>query len=340
MKRLVLNEPGDLALINVDFDDNLAPDQALLKVHRIGICGTDTHAFGGNQPFFTYPRVLGHELGLEVLKVGAGVTHVKPGDKCSLEPYFNLKDGQAVRNGKPNCGEYISVFGVHADGGMQEQIKVPARYLHSSEKLSYDQLALVETLAIGYHAVQRAETKSNDKVLVIGAGPIGLSTIQFAKVLGAQTVVMDINEDRLDFCQKALGVDGVINLTKEEPEQSLRNLFDGDLPTVVFDATGNPKSMMSSFSLPSHGGKLVFIGLFQGDVNFHDPSFHKKELTLMASRNAMSQDFDDIIKLIEQGKVDTTPWITHRASVDNVIDVFQSWTKPESKVIKAMIEMT
>ncbi len=340
MKRIELREPGVLRLVDVDFDDSLASHEVLAKVHRIGVCGTDIHAYGGNQPFFTYPRVLGHELGLEVLKTGAAVSTVAVGDKCSLEPYFNLKEGQAMRNGKPNCGEHISVFGVHADGGMQQYVKVPARYLHASQKLTFDQLALVETLAIGYHAVKRADTKPVDKVLVIGAGPIGLSTIQFTKVLNAPTVVMDINQERLAFCQEQMGVEGVINSREENPEQALRNLFDGDLPTVVFDATGNPQSMKAAFDYPSHGGKLVFIGLYQGVVSFHDPSFHKKELSLLASRNALSQDFEEIIALIEAGKVDTTPWITHRASVDEVPEVFASWTKPESHVIKAMIEMT
>ncbi len=340
MKRIILHEPGDLELVEYQMDQSIEADEALLRVHRIGVCGTDIHAFGGNQPFFSYPRVLGHELGLEVLEVGADVTNVKKGDKCSLEPYFNLQEGQAVRNGKPNCGEHISVFGVHADGGMQELVKVPARYLHASGKLSYDQLALVETLAIGYHAVKRAETKNEDKVLVIGAGPIGLATMQFTKVKGAQTIVMDVNQDRLDFCSKQMGVDGTINVLNDDIEESVRKHFDGDLPTIVFDATGNPKSMMKSFEYPSHGGKLVFIGLFQGNVEFHDPSFHKKELTLYASRNAHSADFDEIIQLIEEGKVDTNPWITHRAKVDDTVGVFESWTKPETGVIKAMIEMS
>ncbi|HCX23443.1 MAG: L-iditol 2-dehydrogenase [Flammeovirgaceae bacterium] len=339
MKQLILNEPGHLSLREVDMDLQLAADQALVKVHRIGVCGTDIHAFGGNQPFFSYPRVLGHELGLEVVKIGEQVSNVEVGDKCSLEPYFNVKEGQAARLGKPNCNEFISVFGVHEDGGMQEFVKVPARYLHPSQKLSYDQLALVETLAIGYHAVQRAEVKSTDKVLVIGAGPIGLAALQFTGVLQADTVVMDINQDRLDFCAN-LGVHGVINSLTSNPLEELSKLFDGDLPTVVFDCTGNPKSMMSAFEYPSHGGKLVFVGLFQGEVNFHDPSFHKKELTLFASRNALSKDFDEIIALIEAGQIDTQPWITHKASVDEVVDVFEKWTKPESKVIKAMIEMS
>lgn len=339
MKRLILNEPGNLQLTNIQVDNNIDSNEALCKVHRVGICGTDIHAFGGSQPFFSYPRVLGHELGLEVLAVGSEVVNVQAGDRCSLEPYFNFLDGQAVKNGKPNCGEHISVFGVHADGGMQEVIKVPAKYLHKSDKLSFDQLALVETLAIGYHAVKRAEAKPSDKVLVIGAGPIGLATMQFTKVLGAETVVMDVNQSRLDFCKSQMKVDGTIHALEEDAEEALTNLFDGDLPTVVFDATGNPKSMMKSFEFPSHGGKLVFIGLFQGDVNFHDPSFHKKELTLYASRNAHSADFDEIIELIENGKLDTNPWITHRAKVDDVVDQFASWTKPETGVIKAMIEM-
>lgn len=339
MKQLVLNKPGDLRLVAIDFDAKIGKYEVLVKVHRIGICGTDIHAYGGSQPFFSYPRVLGHELGLEVIEIGASVSHVKVGDKCSLEPYFNVQIGQAMRNGKPNCGEHISVFGVHVDGGMQEFVKVPARYLHSSEHLSYDQLALVETLAIGYHAVDRATIRASDKVLVIGAGPIGLATIQFAKVKGAQTVVMDINQGRLNFCVEHMSVEGTINVLEEESEAALRKLFGGELPTVVFDATGNPKSMMGAFEFPSHGGKLVFIGLFQGDVCFHDPLFHKKELTLLASRNAMSGDFDKIIQLIEAGKVDTTPWITHRAPMDEIPNVFEQWTKAETGVVKAMIEM-
>ena len=163
--------------------------------------------------------------------------------------------------------------------------------------------------------------------------------MQFTKVLGAQTVVMDVNQTRLDFCLDKMEVDGVINASGADPEESLRGLFGGDLPTVVFDATGNPNSMMGSFRYPAHGGKLVFIGLFQGDVTFHDPAFHKKELTLYASRNAMSRDFDEIIRLIESGKVDTPPWITHRAKMEQVPEIFDSWTKPQTGVIKAMIEV-
>ncbi len=339
MNTIILKEPGELEYKQVELDTSLKPDEALLKVHRIGVCGTDMHAFQGNQPFFSYPRILGHELGVEVLEIGSDVTNVAVGDKCSVEPYFNFKEDQAVRSGKTNCGENISVFGVHEDGGMRERIKLPARYLHTSSFLTYDQLALVEPLGIGCHAVNRADIKEDDKVLVIGAGPIGLATMQFATIKKAKVVAMDINDERLNFCKQQMRVDGTVNARSGDVVEMLRNEFEGDLPTVVLDATGNPQSMKNTFDYVAHGGKIVFIGLFQGDFTFFDPLFHKKEVTLMASRNALGKDFDQIIKLIEEEKVDTKPWITHRVAFSDVVGQFEAFLKPESRVIKAMIEL-
>lgn len=339
MNAIILKEPGKLEKIQIDTDNTLKPGQALLKVHRIGICGTDMHAFKGNQPFFSYPRILGHELGVEVLEVGKDVNNVAVGDKCSVEPYFNYKEDQAVRRGKTNCGENISVFGVHEDGGMREYIKLPAKYLHKSSSLTYDQLALIEPLAIGCHAVNRADIKEDDKVLVIGAGPIGLAAMQFAKIKKAQVVVMDINEERLSFSKTSMKVDGSVNAKSDDVLEKIREEFAGDLPTVVMDATGNPQSMKNTFEYVAHGGKIVFIGLFQGEFTFFDPLFHKKEVTLLASRNALGEDFEQIIRLMERGMIDTNPWITHRVSFQELIDQFETFLKPETKVIKAMIEL-
>ncbi len=338
-RRLILKTPGEFQLDSIEFDNSLLSDEVLLKVHRVGICGTDIHAYKGNQPFFSYPRVLGHELGVEILALGSDVKNFKEGQRCSIEPYFNRKDGQAVRNGKPNCGEHLSVFGVHEDGGMQDYIKIKEKYLHPSDQLSYEQLALVETLAIGYHAVQRSGAIEADKILIIGAGPIGLSTMEFARLAGAEVAVMDTNTSRLNFCQANKLANHAIDATAGNVEDQLREKFNGDLPTVVFDATGNPHSMMNSFAYPAHGGKLVFIGLFQGDVTFHDPTFHRKELTLLASRNALHKDFEEIIKLIESGRVGTSHWITHRASLSEVPNQFSHWVSPEAGVVKAMIEV-
>ncbi|MBR06798.1 MAG: L-iditol 2-dehydrogenase [Rickettsiales bacterium] len=340
MDKIVLNEPGSFSFGSGEVDSSLAENEVLLKVHSVGICGTDMHAYRGKQPFFSYPRILGHELGVEVIALGNNVTTLQVGDKCSVEPYFNVVEGQAVRNGKPNCGEQISVFGVHEDGGMRDYIKLPAHYLHKSSKLSYEQLALVETLGIGCHAVNRAMVNAEDLVLIIGAGPIGLSAVEFAKLKAKKVVVMDVNDDRLEFCTERMGVDGTINLLKEDVETSLRNLFDGDLPTVVFDATGNPESMKNTLEYVAHGGRIVFIGLFQGDFIFFDPLFHRKEISLLASRNALSQDFKEIIHLMETNQLDITPWITHRLKKTELINQFDNLLKPESKVLKAMVDFS
>lgn len=336
---IILKEPGHLEKIQTTLITELKPNEVLLKVHRIGICGTDLHAFRGKQPFFSYPRILGHELGVEVLEIGSGVTDLKIGDRCAVEPYFNSMQDQAVRRGKTNCGENLSVFGVHEDGGMREFIVLPARYLHKSDKLSYEQLALIETLSIGFHAINRADVKEDDKVLVIGAGPIGLATIQFAKISKAKTVVMDINQERLDFCKTNLKVDGIVNAKSDKVIEDLKTVFDGDLPTVVLDATGNQQSMKSTFDYVAFGGKIVFIGLYQGDFTFFDPLFHRKEITLMASRNSLGKDFDEIISLVEKGILDTGPWVTHRVSFQDLPEKFESFLDPKNGVIKAMVEL-
>lgn len=339
METIILQEPGDFKQTDKEFDLSLQPDEALLKVHRIGICGTDLHAYAGEQPFFSYPRILGHELGVEVMETGDEVENVSVGDRCSVEPYRYNPENQAVKRGKPNCAEEMSVLGVHEDGGMREYFKFPAKFLHPSNGLTYDQLALVEPLGIGCHAVNRANITAEDKVLVIGVGPIGLGALQFALATGAEAAVMEIDADRIEFCQQQFDIAGAVNPLEDDTQQQLKVLFDGDLPTVVLDATGNKTSMENAFDFVAHGGKLVYIGLFQGEVSFHDPTFHKKELTLIASRNALAEDFKQIIQSIEQGEIDTNPWITHRATFDDMIDEFDNWLAPESNVIKAMVEL-
>ena len=338
MKTIILNQPGELVLTDREINDDLAENEALLKIHRIGICGTDYHAYRGKQPFFSYPRVLGHELGAEVIALGKGVNKDKitVGSKVSVEPYLNCGHCQSCRNGKSNCCENLKVMGVHSDGGMCEYMKVPANKLHPSDILSYEQLALVETLGIGAHAVQRANVNSNDIVLIIGAGPIGLSVIQFAKIHQAQIAVMDFSKQRLDFANEIIGTDYSIVPTDDFSTDNLRKILGGNLPTIIFDATGNAQSMMKAFSLLAFGGKLVYVGLFQGEVTFFDPDFHRREVTLLASRNALPTDFTNIIQQMESGKIDTKAWITHQTNFDELPKMFDSWLDPKSQVIKAM----
>ncbi len=337
MLQIVLEKPGTFAAADVA-EPKLAPGEALVRVHRIGVCGTDLHAFAGQQPFFSYPRVLGHELGVEVVDPGSAPGGLKPGDRCSVEPYLNCGRCIACRRGKPNCCSELKVLGVHADGGMRPRFAVPARKLHRSAKLGYDELALVETLGIGAHAVERAEIKREDFVLVIGAGPIGLSVIQFALVSGATVAVMDVSETRLAFCRDKLGVKHVV-LAGPDAIAAVKAIGGGDLPTIVIDATGNPKSMATTFDWVAAGGRIVFVGLFQGDLSFNDPNFHRREITLCGSRNALPQTFHDIIALIEAGRIDTNPWITHRFALADTPTVFPQKIAGNPAVLKAMIEV-
>lgn len=338
MKTLILEKPGNMVLADTSEPSAPAQGEALVRVHRVGICGTDLHAFRGKQPFFTYPRILGHELSVEVIAVGPDVTHIKPGDHCAVEPYVNCQKCIACRMGRGNCCTNIRVMGVHTDGGMRERFIVPARKLHVANALNDDQIALVETLAIGAHAVARAAVKEGENVLIVGAGPIGLSVLQFVQAANANPIVLDISDQRLSFCISHLKVQHTINGGRDHVAEALQKLTQGDMPTVVIDATGNRQSMQTSLSYLSHGGRLVYVGLFQGEFTLHDPEFHKRETTLLGSRNALPEDFIRIIGMIEKGVIDTRPWITHRASVEQVPDEFNRWIDPESRVLKAIIE--
>ncbi len=341
MKSILLQKPGQFEYVDIDLDNQLSDNEVLIKIHRVGICGTDIHAYRGDQPFFNYPRRLGHELGAEVIAIGNAPKNklLKIGHKVSVEPYITCGQCQACHAGKTNCCETLLCLGVHTDGGMCEYIKMPSEKLHSTSKLTYDQLALVETLGIGCHAVNRASITENDIVLVIGAGPIGLSVLQFTSFSDAKIVLMDTNQNRIDFANTLFKIDHNILIINSLTDSKLREILDGKLPTIVFDATGNASSMASAFQYIAFGGKLIFVGLIQGEISFSDPHFHRREITLLASRNAVAADFKFIILAMETGKIDTKSWITHQADFSEMISVFDNWLKPESKVIKAMVRI-
>jgi 2-desacetyl-2-hydroxyethyl bacteriochlorophyllide A dehydrogenase len=312
------------------------PGEALVRVHRVGICGTDISAYLGKMPFVTYPRILGHELGVEVLAVGDGVTSVCPGDRCSVEPYINDPTSYASRRGRPNCCEQLQVLGVHTDGGMRLRFIVPARKLHVGNELTFEQLALVETLAIGCHAVSRSGLAGDETCLIIGAGPIGLATLEFVKLTGAKFIVADLSQPRLDFCRRQMHVEHALQ-PSDQLENQLREICGGNLPDVVIDATGNPASMTAAFGLIAHGGRLVFVGLTGEEIRFRHSSFHRPEGTFLCSRNALPADFTRIISLISSHHLDTTPWITHHCSLADLPTGMDTYLQPASGVVKAMV---
>ncbi|MCF2488700.1 zinc-binding alcohol dehydrogenase family protein [Dyadobacter sp. CY347] len=337
MEVLVCTTPGEFAYQQAE-KPALTPGNTIIKIKRIGICGTDLHAFEGTQPFFNYPRILGHELAGEIVETD-GAPGFSVGEAVTFIPYFNCGKCIACRNNKPNCCTSIRVSGVHIDGGMSEYLSVPSYALVHGNGLSFDELALVEMLSIGAHGIRRANVEQNETVLVVGAGPIGLGTMEFARIAGANVIALDINDGRLAFCREKLGVAHTINALNDNVLERLMQITNGDMPTVIVDATGNLRAINTAFSYLAHGGRYVLVGLQKGEISFSHPEFHKREATLMSSRNATRADFEHVISSMKNGFIDPTTYITHRVTFGQVKDEFEGWLDPANGVIKAMVSV-
>ena len=313
MRAIQISEIKTLKPIEIDAPNAPGPGQALVKTHRMGVCGTDISCYLGKFPFFDFPRIPGHELGVEVLQVGDSVENVSVGDRCSVEPYMNCGQCYPCRRGATNCCQNLKVIGVMMDGGLCESFLVRADKLHPSTRLNYDQLALVETLAIGCHANDRGNPRPGDHALIIGAGPIGLATLEFTKLTGAVMSVMDMNPERLNFVAENYGVKNTVEFKGDGSEiDRMREVTNGDMYQVIVDATGNKHSMAGALKYLAPTGSLVYVGITTEEISFTHPTMHKPEASIVASRNALPPDFTRIIQLIEQGTINTDPWITHR----------------------------
>ena len=341
MQALQLEKPHAFRVIDIPEPAAPGPGDAVVAVRAVGICGTDYGGFLGKMPFFSYPRIPGHELGVEVVAVGPGVTNVAVGDRCCVEPYINCQQCHSCKRGLTNCCEHHQTLGVHCDGGLRPLFTVPARKLHRSPTLAHEQNALVETLAIGCHAIDRGAPTSAETVLVIGAGPIGLSAVEFAKLSGARVIVIDRVAARLAFVRERMGITDTLLATGGASDlDAIRELTDGRFCEVVVDATGSNASMGEALAYCAFGGRLVFVGITQAEVSFpHAPVMHRRELSILASRNALSRDFTRIIGLIEAGRINTAPWITHRIPFADAIRIFPTLIEPTSGVIKGVIEI-
>jgi 2-desacetyl-2-hydroxyethyl bacteriochlorophyllide A dehydrogenase len=337
MRAAVLVKPGFFELRDVDEPVVPGSGEVLVRIRRVGICGTDIHAYQGSQPFMRYPRILGHELAVEVLEVGPGVTGVKPGDRAAVRPAIGCGSCDACRRGFENACDTLAVLGAHVDGGMRERLLVPETALHPSTSLTLDELALVEPLSIGGHAVSRGSPMPGDRALVIGAGPIGLAITAHLVEGGLQPWLVDVSEERRAFASAWSSVDVLDPGT--DAVAAVRQAMAGELANLVFDATGNPASMRAAFGLVASGGRLVLVGLFEGDLAFHDPEFHRRELTVTASRNATAEDFRRSIEVIDSGGTAVTAWITHRTTLDALPEMFMTLQESGSRVIKAIVDM-
>jgi 2-desacetyl-2-hydroxyethyl bacteriochlorophyllide A dehydrogenase len=310
MRAIVCHEPFRLGLIARD-EPVAGPSEVLIRIRRVGLCGTDYHIFSGRHPFLNYPRVMGHELAGEVAAIGPGAS-LRVGQLVTINPYLACGTCIACRKGKPNACVNIKVLGVHVDGGMCDMLVVPESAVIDAEGLTVDQAAMVEFLAIGAHAVARAPPAGVERMLVVGAGPIGIATALFGRLRGLAVSLVDSRQARLDFARDRLGLDGVF--ADDRLEFVLGRRTQGDMFDLVVDATGSLHAMRRSLGLVAHGGALVLVGVAPGDLTFEDPEFHKREATLIASRNALSSDFARVIAAIKSGDIPTDPLQTQ--SVD------------------------
>lgn len=338
MKILRCQEPGKLVY---ETSPDPVPDEGdvIIKVLNAGVCGTDLHAYEGTQPYFTYPRILGHEIAGELADTN-GNSNYRLGEAVTLVPYFSCGRCIACRRGAFNCCVSIKVFGVHIDGGMQEYISVPASSLVKGEGLSLQELALVEPISIGAHAVQKAALAPGDMVAVCGAGAIGLGIMEMARMAGATIIAIDVNEQRLEFCKKNLQVAHTINAGTVNAVEAIRDITHGDMCTAVFDATGNLRAIEAGLQYLAHSGQYILVGLQKQAFSFSHPEFHKRETTLMSSRNALRRDFDQVVAAIRDKKIEAAAFITHTVPFDEAATRFSSWLLPDSGVIKPLIRFT
>lgn len=334
MDVVVCAEPGRLVIERRPVPTP-GPGEVLLRVRRVGVCGTDMHIFRGTQPYLSYPRVMGHELAGEVVEAPES-SGLEAGDPVYVMPYLSCGTCAACRKGRPNACMSIQVLGVHRDGAMAEYLTVPVAFVRKVEGIDLDAAAMIEFLAIGAHAVRRAGVRPGQSVLVVGAGPIGIAAALFARLNGGIVTAMDARTDRLAFVQDVVGVKHAV-AAGEGAATTLSALTGGDFYDVVFDATGNPSAMEAGFAWVAHGGTYVLISIVDADIRFNDPEFHRRETTLMGSRNATTEDFEAVIAAMRAGDVPLAALKTHSARLADLPEALPTWMEPGSGVIKAIV---
>lgn len=227
---------------------------------------------------------------------------------------------------------------MHIDGGMADYYAIPSRLLVHGQDLGLTELAMVEPLAIGAHGIRIGNIRAGEFVLVMGAGPIGLATIEFARIRGAEVIVLDLKANRLDFCKNNLGISHMINAGNADIQEQLMDITKGDMPSVVIDASGSRKAIHSGLNYLAHGGKFILIGLQKEELVFSHPEFHKREATLMSSRNATREDFDYVMQTMIKRLINPQAFITKRVKFNDAGAGFPNWLNDSGQDIKVVVE--
>jgi 2-desacetyl-2-hydroxyethyl bacteriochlorophyllide A dehydrogenase len=336
MKAVQVREPHHLAILEVDEPKISNPTDVLVKVKRVGICGSDMHIYHGTNPLATLPRVVGHEVTGEVIEIGTDVTSVKVGDHIVVEPIRYCGECYACRKGRPNVCTSLSVFGVHEDGGMREWFVLPEKQLHVvASALSWEEAVMAEPYTIGAQAVSRGKIEAGDTVLIQGAGPIGICILKMVKLLGASVMVTDLSTERLAFA-KENGADVTINAAEEDVKQRVHEWTNGEGANVVIDAVCLPATFELSIDVVSEAGNVVVLGFDERAAAIPQLPITKKEVTITGSR-LQTYQFPRVVELLNDGKLRHNGLVTHTFPLDQIQEAFAFVEKHPDQVRKAVI---
>jgi 2-desacetyl-2-hydroxyethyl bacteriochlorophyllide A dehydrogenase len=331
MRAGVVVEPGTFAVQDRPVITEVPDGWVLINICAVGLCGTDYHIFEGKHPFLEYPRVIGHELSGRVVE---DTDHWSAGDLVIVNPYLSCGTCRACKRGKPNCCSNIEVLGVHRDGGLVPQLAVPSENLYAADGLTPLQAAMVEFLAIGAHAVRRSEVTSGDTVLMTGVGPIGIGAALFARFKGAHVTLLDLSTERLAMAADKFGFD-----SGHTSADAAIKATDGEGYDVLFDATGYGGAIEAGFPAVAHGGSYVLVSVVKDDITFNDPEFHKREMRLIGSRNALKADFDWVMSAFRDNLIDADALCSNVISLDDLTTAFGELAAGRAGLIKAIVQL-
>jgi len=336
MKALILEAPGKVALGEIE-KPSPGPEEVLLRIGAVGFCGGDLNGYLGLFELQEYPNVLGHEVGAVIEAKGNAVpSEFRTGMKATINPYQNCGGCISCRKGRPNACVDNKTMGVRRPGAMTEYITIHWSKLHTSEKLSLRELALVEPLTVGFHAADRGRVTEKDKVLVIGCGIVGLGAIAGALQRGAQVYALDISEYKTGIARK-VGATEAINGSKEDIAATILELTGGDGPDVVIEAVGAYDTYRAAVDLVAYTGRVVYVGYGKKPVDYNTGFFVRKEIEILGSRNCLG-DFPDVISYLESGKFPVEEVISQTVSLNAAGPALEAWAKDRGNITKIMVD--
>ncbi len=337
MRTVFIQQPNQIEIKETE-NPVVKENEALLKIKYCGICGADVASYTGNQPFTTYPRIPGHEFSAEIVAIPDNDKGLKPGDIVTANPYFNCGHCYSCQRGLVNACTDNRTMGVQRDGSFCEYVAMPVDRIIPGKGLDAKQLALIEPFSIGYHAVSRAEIKKGDKVLIVGAGPIGLFAMISAKLKGGECYVADVLEHRLELA-KEYGASGVINSKKQDILEATKEITKGNGFDVCMEACGLSVTFLNCIDCAAFGANIILIGNGKQDTTFLHSIILKKELNIFGSRNAYTRDFEALIDIVSGGKVDVMKMVSDIVSMDRAEDAFKALSHNDGTLAKILIEI-